>query len=96
MSRLETVATGSNLASAQNNYNYQNVYTTQQCLRILGVRQNATFNEIHASYKSLVSDIKPGVNANHSRVEPANQLLAEVELAYQTLNLYYQSETKVS
>lgn len=57
------------------------------CLSILGLKDGASWEHIHAAHQSLVADLTPGSGASHSKVELAQSLLAEVNEAYDTLRL---------
>lgn len=56
-------------------------------LSVLGLSEGATWQEIDAAHRSLVSDLTPGAGANHSKVDLANRFLAEVNEAYDALRL---------
>ncbi len=55
------------------------------CLGVLGLSPHASQEEIDAAYAHLVADITPGTNAEHAKVSYAQQLLSEVQSAYNWL-----------
>ena len=65
--------------------NLQTSANRVQYLRILGLNNTATVNDIEKAYNYLVADIRPSEGAIHSKVSKAKQLLAEVEMAYKAL-----------
>jgi len=58
-------------------------------LGVLGLGNDASWEKIEAAHSSLVSDLTPGVGANHSRVQLANEMLAEVNEAFDALRLNF-------
>ena len=56
-------------------------------LSVLGLQIGASWNDIDAAYQSLSSDLTPSPGANHSKVALANQLLTEVNEAYNSLRV---------
>jgi hypothetical protein len=54
-------------------------------LRTLGLKANATWSDIDAAYRALVSDLTPGPEADHSRVALARRLLDEVHASFEAL-----------
>lgn len=55
------------------------------CRSILGVPENASWDDICAAHARLVSDMTPGPGADHSRVQLALSMLDEVDQAFATL-----------
>jgi hypothetical protein len=54
-------------------------------LRTLGLKADATWADIDAAYRALVSDLTPGPEADHSRVALARRLLDEVHASFEAL-----------
>lgn len=56
-------------------------------LSVLGLDETASAEDISAAHRRLVSDLTPGPDANHGRVELALAMLEEVDQAYRWLKL---------
>lgn len=56
-------------------------------LSVLGLHETASAEDISAAHRRLVSDLTPGPDANHGRVELALAMLEEVDQAYRWLKL---------
>lgn len=56
-------------------------------LAVLGLDDTATAEDITTAYRRLVSDLTPGPDADHGRVELALAMLEEVNQAYRWLEI---------
>lgn len=54
-------------------------------LHVLGLPSDAGWDEICDAHRRLVSDLTPGPEATHRNVALANQLLSEVNSAFDSL-----------
>ena len=56
-------------------------------LRALGLSEGASWEDITEAHRRLVSDLTPGPSASHRKVSLAKKYLAEVNAAYESLQL---------
>jgi hypothetical protein len=56
-------------------------------LAVLGLDETATVEDITLAHHRLVSDLTPGPDADHGRVELALAMLEEVDQAYRWLKM---------
>jgi len=61
--------------------------TARNHLQILGLDDSATWSDVERAYRSLVSDLTPGSEADHRNVPLALSMLADVKRAYDSLRV---------
>ncbi len=61
--------------------------SSTQHLAALGLSSGASWDEVERAYRSLVSDLTPGADANHRNVTLALAMLHEVNEAFDSLSV---------
>ncbi|MDH3301722.1 MAG: hypothetical protein OES24_14565 [Acidimicrobiia bacterium] len=61
--------------------------STRHHLSALGLGRGASWEEIQRAYRSLVSDLTPGPDADHRNVGLALRMLREVKEAFESLSV---------